>query len=172
MVGAEPVDLDLSRLTKASEVFASRLFQRLPELRARARMVAYPGSDGFDLLVEIPSPSGDTKRQVVAWMEDRVEPSVGFGEWHTHASVQCSSEDPTLAADSIVDLIHAILADEVVLIYDVGGTHDGNWGLVDLREEDALLEELTGRSSPGRVRIWTWSGRDDREVGLGDVTVD
>ncbi|MCZ7686147.1 MAG: hypothetical protein M5U28_48265 [Sandaracinaceae bacterium] len=63
----------------------------------------------------------------------------------------------------------AIARDELVLVRDVGAGDDGPLGVLDLREPDALLDELTSRGSPGRVRIESWSGAADREVGLGDL---
>ena len=166
------LDLDVSRLAGPSKLFASRLLHRLPELETHARMKPSSEPDEFDLWLEIPSPSGDPKRKVVMWMEEGVEPSLGFGEWHSHAGVERPGGDLPEQADAIIDLIRAILADQVVLIYDIGGEHDGSWGLIDLRDQDALLEELTSKYSPGRVKIRTWSGRDDREVGLEDLSVD
>jgi hypothetical protein len=171
-MATEAVDLNVSLLTGHSKRLASRLFHQLPESRNHARMEPSSAPDEYKILVEIPSPSGDSNRQVVLWMEDYVEPSVGFGEWHSHAGVETPDEDFTRQADGIIHLLQAILADQIVLIYDVGGSYDGNWGLVDLRDEDALLEELTSEFSPGRVKIRTWSGCGDREIGLEDLTAD
>lgn len=151
--------LDFSRLSTPSREFANRLFPVVPEAESCSRM---EGGTSTDLLVEIPSPTEDPDRRVVIWMEGGDEPSLAFGDWHTHAGLW--NED-----DAIIDLVQAILADQFVLIYDVGGEHSGHCGVLDLRIEDALVEELTSKYSPGRVRIRTWSGRGDREVGVQDL---
>ena len=130
-------------------------------------MVARPDSDEFDLSVEVPSPVGDPNRKLVVWIEGD-EPSVGFGEWHTHAGVWALTEGSTDAAGSLIAAVEAILSDRLVLIYNVGGEYDGHWGLVDLRDRDGLLDELTSKFSPGRVKIRTWSAQGDREVRLED----
>ena len=162
------VTLDSSRLTDASRQFAVRLFERLPALAAHAGMVARPDSDEFDLRVAVPSPVGDPNRQLVVWMED-TEPSVSFGKWHTHAGLLAISNGSTDAAGSLIAAVEAILSDQLVLTYDIGGEYDGDWGVIDLREKDALLDALTSKFSPGRVQIRTWSARGDREVGLEDL---
>jgi hypothetical protein len=135
-------------------------------------MEAASEGGAFDLLVEIPSPTGDPGRQVVAWVVGGDEPSVGFGEWHTHSGDETAARDPTGEADAIVGVIEGILADQVVLIYDVGGKTDGDCGVVDLRDQDILLHVLTSPRSPGRVKIKSWSGHGDREVGLEDLSLD
>lgn len=59
----------------------------------------------------------------------------------------------------------------VRLVQDVGGEHDGSVVLLDLRDPEALADELTAPWSSGRARILTWSGRGDREVSLGDLKI-
>ncbi|MCY3002414.1 MAG: hypothetical protein NTV21_11480 [Planctomycetota bacterium] len=151
--------LELAKLSPESRQFATRLFAAVPQAEPCSRM---EGRAHADLLVEIPSPTGDPDRRLVIWMEGGDEPSVGFGEWHTHDGLWGGD-------DAMVELVKAILADQFVLAHDIGGTHPGSCGGLDLRDPNALVEELTSRHSPGRVRLWTWSGRGDREVGLQDL---
>jgi hypothetical protein len=127
-------------------------------------------SDDFDLLVKIPSPTQDSKREMVIWM-DRDEPSVAFGEWHTHSTVWVVEAGSDNETEALLELIHAVMKDEFVFIYDVVGEHDGHWGVVNLRDPSALAEELTNRHSPGRVIIKTWTGSGDHEVGLEDPKI-
>jgi hypothetical protein len=166
---ANAVDLDVARLTDASRTFVTRLSQRLPALETRARMVAQEGSEEFDLLVEVPSPTGDAHRTIGVWMERSSEPSIDFGMWHTHADLQTSSKDPIVQADSIIDLIEQIIAGHLVLLTDARGRRHGFSDLIDLRESGALLDELTSPESSGRGRVETWSGDGDRDVSLQDL---
>lgn len=152
-----PIALDLSKLAPASSRIAARLFNAIPDAQAYSRM---EGSAYADLLVEIPSPTGDPDRQLVIWMEGGDEPSLAFGEWHTHVS---PSEDGKL-----FDLAKAILADQLVLAYHMSEEQSGYCDLIDLRDPDALLEELTSEHSSGHVRTRTWSGRGDREFSSED----
>ena len=100
-------------------------------------------------------------------MEDG-EPSVEFGDWHTHATVW-GADRPGQECSAIIDLIQAILADEFVLIEDVGGEHSGPTSVLDRRNKDDVLDELTSKWSPGRVRMKSWTGAVDKEVGLEDL---
>jgi hypothetical protein len=151
--------LDEERLQPESRDFARRLFNALPAIRRHARM---EGWDEYSLVVEVESPTGDAQRQLTISVEGR-EPSVFFGEWHTHSNMWPSG------VDDIVQLVEAILNDQFVIIINVGGQHDGLKGILDLRNPDALLEELADGHSSGRVRIKTFTGRGDQEVGLNDL---
>lgn len=41
--------------------------------------------------------------------------------------------------------------------------------VIDLREPEELLDALTSPDAPARMRILSWSGREDRELGLSDL---
>jgi hypothetical protein len=71
--------------------------------------------------------------------------------------------------DGLIDIAAAILADRFVLCCDVGGEHDGHCDAIDLRDEDALAEELTSEYSPGTVQLRPWGGSSDRRVCLADI---
>ena len=55
--------------------------------------------------------------------------------------------------------------DRLHIIQDVGGEYDGHSNWIDLRDPEALEEELTSPYSPGRAILKSWSGKADREVG-------
>ena len=122
--------------------------------------------EALDLIVEIPSPTGDPQRKLVIWMEDG-EPSVGFGPWHTHAAL--FGELQSTGCDGFIDTVAAILDDKFVLCCDVGGERDGHCGALDLRDDDALADELTSQYSSGTVSLRSWGGSSDRSVCLGDL---
>lgn len=154
-------------LSPASAGMAGALVARRPDLDRALRMA--PRDDGtFDLVVALGSPTGDAGRIVVLWMEGD-EPSVGFGPWHTHGGCLASSSEPGDEYRAIADLIDAILSDRTVLITDVGGNFPGAVTVLDLREADALAEELTSPYSSGRLRLESWGGTVDREWCLDDL---
>lgn len=162
--------LDESQLTKSSREFATRLFQRVPCLRTNASMVLQVDSAGYDLLVELCSPK-DKDLKMTIWVDDVGEFSVGFGPWHTHASVWAAHTEMGGKKEDLVDLVCAILHDQFVVFEDIGGAYNGSWGVLDFREEGALAEELTDKYSPGRMRIRSWTGSRDRVVGLEDLSI-
>lgn len=118
--------------------------------------------DGMSLNVMAPSPSGDRDRFIQVWVDEEVTPTVGFGPTHKHQS----SDEAGIA--ETVDLCHAVFADKLLIIEDVGGEHDGHSSWVDLRDPEALLEEITSPYSPGDARLKSWSGAADRLVGTKD----
>ena len=142
------------------------MFDAIPQVVQHARMESAGLSEMFDLVVEVPSPTGDPQRKLVVWMEDG-EPSLGFGPWHTHAGL--FGEVQGAGCDGLIDIAAAILADKFVLCCDVGGEHAGHYDVIDLRDEDALAEELTSQYSPGTVELRSWGGSSDRRVDLADV---
>jgi len=159
-MSADPTPFDLARLTGASRAFAESLFRDVPEAREHASMEG-DEPNALHLLVQMPSPTGDPAREIVLWMNGD-EPSVGFGTWHTHAGLW--DED-----DDMARLVRAILDGQFVLVADEQGSI-GEWAdVIDLREPEELLDALTSPDAPARMRILSWSGREDRELGLSDL---
>ena len=78
------VDLDESRITEEARSFAAELFARFPELRRHAAMERMSVRDGWTLVVTVPAASGDPRSELTVWVEGGDEPSVEFGDWHTH----------------------------------------------------------------------------------------
>jgi hypothetical protein len=158
--------LDLGKLSASSREFGARLFAAIPQLVQHASMESAGRPETFELSVEVPSPTGDPQRKLVIWMEDG-EPSLGFGPWHTHC---CLFGDVQGAGcDGLIDVVGAILADKFVLCCDVGGEHDGHCRVLDLRDADALADEVTSQYSPGTVSLRSWGGSADRSVRLADL---
>jgi hypothetical protein len=160
--------LDESVLTDESQVFARQFFARFPELRAYATMERDVGRERWSLVVKVPALSGDPDAHLVVWVEDRGEPSVAFGGWHTHASVWAAKPRESSQPHDLLDLVAGIFSERFIGCQDVGGTAPGSATILDLAVEDAVLDELTSRYSPGRVRLLSWTGRCDGIIGLGD----
>jgi hypothetical protein len=165
----EVAELDESRITSESRSFATDLFTRFPELRPHAAMERQRGHESWSLVVTVPAPSGDPRSELVVWVDGGDDPSVAFGGWHTHENVWGAGAVDRSEREALLELIAGILADRFVICEDVGGIGDGAATILDMSDHDSLLEELTGKYSPGRVRLRSWSGRLDREVGLEDL---
>lgn len=157
MIEQHPFDPE--RLGAFSQRFAFALFAAFPHLRQLATMFKSSEPDGMSLNVIAPSPSGDKDRFIQVWVDEEATPTVGFGPTHTHQS----SDEAGIA--ETIDLCQAVFTDRLLIIEDVGGEYDGHSSWVDLRDPDALLEEITSPYSPGNARLKSWSGSVDRQVG-------
>jgi hypothetical protein len=161
------VPLERSVLTAASRWFAARALATFPEIAPHAFGVPHRDRVGeHDLQIEVPSPTGDPDRALVFWMADD-EPSLGFGPWHTHATL--FGELETDGCTRMLEHARAIFADQFVVCRELGGTYDGRRSELDLREPMALVEELTSPYSCGTVELQSWGGTVDRRVTLADL---
>jgi len=168
----ERTELDETRITSESRLFAVDLFARFPELRRHSAMERIEGEETWILVVTVPAASGDPRSDLSIWVDGGDDPSVMFGDWHTHENVWGAGLEDGAERTALLDLIAGILADRFVMCEEVGGAGDGFGTILDLSEHDALLEELTSPGSPGRARLRSWSGRLDREVALEDLERD
>lgn len=159
--GSLPFDLDA--LGAVSRRLAEAVFSSLPQLRRHARVVRSGESDGLSLSLVVPSPTGDPDRTLVVWVDEAATPSVGFGPSHAH---EHGDEDGIAAT---VDRATAILLGQVLIIEDVGGAYPGHGSWIDLRDPDALEEELTSPYSPGSALLKSWSGEADRQVSTDSL---
>jgi hypothetical protein len=152
-----------------SQTFAAALFQRFPWLREHAEVEIQPGQDTGTLYLSVPAPSGNDRVGILLWMEDGT-PSLMFGGWHTHAD--CWLDDSALqepsGVEGLVRLLEGILEDRFLLCEDVGAPEPHFPTLLNASDQAALLDELTSPYGTGRVRLLSWSGRLDRELGAED----
>jgi len=169
---AERLALDETKLGASSRALATSLSQISPIFRNAAKMEAGAESDGYSLVIDLQSPTGDASRSLSVWFDESGVPSVEFGSWHSHGDVLSQGQSRAAQIAAVVDVVAAILRDEFVLISDVGGEHPGHTSVLDLRVPDALASELTSKYSPGCVLIKSWSGRHDREAGLHNTQVE
>lgn len=165
--------LDISLLTELSHNFATKLFARFPKMASVAQMYQTNPNLDFELFINYPSPTGDTSRNLIVWVEDDEygEPSVSFGAWDTHASVAGATASTQESTSALLDLMQAIIADEFVLIKNIATEYDVDETVLDLREPDALMEILTGRWSSGKIWIRSFSGTRDGEFTLEDLNL-
>lgn len=151
--------MDEATLGAFSKRLASALFSAFPDARARAQTIHSGEADGLSLSVLFPSPVNDADILLQVWVDEVATPSVGFGPSHTHFA-----PDEIGIAEAI-DPCRAIMSDQLLIIQDIGGEYDGHAAWLDLRNAQALEEEITSLHSPGRARLKSWSGLADREIG-------
>ncbi len=140
------------------------LFERLPHLVNFAQMERNANPSEYDLLIFIPSPTGDERRTVVVWMNEGFEESVAFCGWHDHAF-----ED---GEEEIIDTVEAILADQAVVVSYSDGKFAGWLTLIDLTQDDILLDILTQKYAAEAIHVQTWSGKGDRVVTLDQLELE
>ena len=157
---SHPPPYDQSALGSVSRRLSLAIFSVMPELQQYASTIHSGETDGMSLNLVIPSPTGDEARICQVWVDEVATPSIGFGPSHTHER----SDDAGIAA--ILGLLRAILADQLLIIEDVGGTYSGHRSWIDLRDPEALEEELTSPYSPGHALLKSWSGKADRPVSV------
>ena len=85
------------------------------------------------------------------------EPSIGFGDWHTHLGN---------SMEELLDLADAIRADKMVEYFVLDWDPSHWWVFGDLRN-DYLLDLLADPSSSGRIRVRSWGGTKGRRIWFG-----
>jgi len=161
---------DIDALTDLSKEFARRFLARFPALVSACSSESIEGIPGRHLRIHVDSPAGPD-RNVTIWMNGGDEPSLGFGTggWHTHDDYTREVEPGLCRDESLLDLLQAILEDQFVVFEEPDAAPRPFCSVLDLRNPNALLEELTSPHCSKRVRIKTFTGRNDREVALDDV---
>jgi hypothetical protein len=152
----------MDHLDESSRRFAERLFARFPRWRdlastesstPRGRFRGDPGT----LRVDVESPSGDPDRLLTFFLAEG-EASLGFGDWHTHAS----SNDPP-DVDALLSLAADVVSDRRLFL-----VQRGYWTLIDEPVEEAIEGTLTDPEGPDEVRVVSWSGLGDRTIRRSD----
>jgi hypothetical protein len=156
---------DEHALGVASRRMSLAIFTAMPELYQYATTISSGEIDGLSLKLLIHSPTGDDSRGCLVWVDEVGTPSIGFGPSHTQ------SEPDYAGIAEILDILRAIRADQILIIEDVGGKYSGHGGWIDIREPDALEEELTSPHSPGRVLLKSWSGKADRAISIDTLAL-
>lgn len=169
---AEQVALDETKLGATSRALLKSLLQISAAFRDAAKMEVGSESDGYSVVIDLRSPTGDESRILGVWVDETGVPSVEFGSWHSHGDVLSQDQSRAAQIAAVVDVVAAILRDEFVVISDVGGEYPGHTSVLDLRDPDALAEELTRKYSPGCVLIKSWTGRRDQEAGLHNTRLE
>ncbi len=69
----------------------------------------------------------------------------------------------------MVGIVLAIVNGEIAILDELEGPLGPDATIIDFEEEDALLDVMTQRDAPTRIRIRTWSGEGDREHTLDSL---
>ncbi|MFK7998206.1 MAG: hypothetical protein AB8H86_01370 [Polyangiales bacterium] len=137
-------------LTDEEDAFFHFVLSRRPEWRPYLSALAKGSGETTNAALTVESPTEDPFLAIILWLSHG-DPSVGFGGWHAHFT----------SHEAAWTSVRAIEEGLLVVATDIGGEFDGSRGILDLREEDAVLAYLTHRCGPPRVRIHSFSGEVD-----------
>lgn len=131
-----------------------------------SRIVREPGAAS----ARVTSPR-EASRDVLLWVDPGDDLGLGFGRgWHTHGNIaDWHRPGHATEIDTLVAVVLAIVDGEIVLARELGGPYDGHETILDHGEPDALLEALTCKNAPARLRLLAWSGEGDREVSIAEL---
>lgn len=110
----------------------------------------------------------DAALDVRLW-DDASDLGLAFGPWHTHGNIAAWTRAGEDEVACLVAIVLAVVDGEIVIADELGGPFGDGVNILDLGEEDALLELLTQRGGPDRVRIRTWSGEENREISYDSL---
>ena len=151
----------LSEVTSAAlRNIAAQLIEEEPSLSAALAW-------GKDELV-LRSQASDSARDIRLW-DEKGDLGLGFGPWHTHGNIASWTRGGEDEIDCLVGIVLAIVDGEIAILDELEGPFGPDATIIDFEEEDALLDVMTQRNAPTRIRIRTWSGRGDREVTLDSL---
>ncbi len=162
---------DILLLNESSTRFASKLFERYPEYREFAQMRLVDDSDEYCLVVEISSPTNDTDLDIGIWMQNGVEPSLGFGPSHTHSKVEMVESNLADENEAILSLLDRIIKGSIVVSTDIGGQYDGHKRWLNLDKSNAVTDYLTDKYSPNQIKLQSWSGSIDKLESLNELKI-
>jgi hypothetical protein len=119
-------------------------------------------SDGrASLVIDIPSPTGDGRRAISIWLDEKLVPTLEFGAWHTHADLW--DKDPVSGIRMMLGYLERITNDEILLAESPTVAGD-MFRVVDVCDQEEILEEMTSPHNPPKMRLLSWSGARDGEV--------
>ena len=154
----ETAEVEASKLDEPSRRVLAALADH--PIRPRANLLMERRSDGsWSLVVTIPSPTGDRRRNLRIWLDDEHGPSLEFGGWHTHADLW--DLEPAVGLRRMLDYLQRIADGEIVLA-EAPTIGDGMpFRTIDVCDREEVLDELTSPLVSGQMRLLSWSGSED-----------
>ena len=151
-------ELEASKLDEVSQrVLAA--FADHPAARC-ANMLMERRTDGtWSLVITIPSPTGDRRRRLAIWVDENSVPSLEFGGWHSHADLW--DADPEVGLRRMLDYLERITDGEVVLAALPTAGDGMPYRVLDLRDRQEIIDELTAPTIPTDMKLLSWSGAED-----------
>ena len=151
-------ELDVSKLDGPSRRVLAAFVDH--PAASRANMLMEQRADGsWSLLVTLPSPTGERRRQVAIWLDENRVPSLELGGWHSHADLW--NADPEVGLRRMLDYLKRIIGGEVVLAELPTLAEGMPYRVLDLMDRHEILDELTAPTIPSDMKLLSWSGSED-----------
>ncbi len=113
------------------------------------------------IVIAIPSPTGDSRRAISIWLDEKLVPTLEFGAWHTHADLW--DKDLRSGVQMMLAYLKRI-TDGEILLAESPTVAGGLFRVVDVCDREEVLEELTSPDNPTNMRLLSWSGSEDGEL--------
>ncbi len=143
-------ELDESKLDETSRmvlsVFADHRLRRCSNLQMES-----VAEGNWSLLVRIPSPTGDRRRAISIWLDEKGVPTIEFGGWHTHADL--CDKDITSGLRKMLAYLERIADGEIVLAESPTVGEGVPFRVADLCDREEVLDELTSPSTSASMKL-------------------
>lgn len=157
----ERAELNRAKLDEPSLLLLAALEQHPARLVTNVLMEARP--DGrWTLLANAPSPTGDSRRSISLWIDEKGVPSMAFGSWHTHADLW--DAEIGMGTRKMLDYLERITNGEILLAGAPTLESGDLFRVIDVRDAHQLLDELTAPENPPDMRVFSWSGTEDTSL--------
>jgi hypothetical protein len=113
----------------------------------------------WSLVAKIPSPTGESRRNISISLDEKRVPSLEFGAWHSHADLW--DPDPEIGLRRMLDYLERITDGEVLLAELPTLANGLPFRVLDVADRDEILDEVTTPGSSGTMRLLSWSGAED-----------
>jgi hypothetical protein len=159
-VNRRVVELDESKLDQVSRLVL-REFADHPDRRVSNVTMELRPDGSASIVIAIPSPTGDSRRAISIWLDEKLVPTLEFGAWHTHADLW--NRDLPTGVQLMLAYLERI-TDGEILLAESPTVAGGLFRVVDVCDREEILEELTSPHNPPGMRLLSWSGAEDGEL--------
>lgn len=157
-VGRDTADVDVLKLDGASRKLLVEL-EGHPVRRCTNLLMEHLPDGTWSLVAKVPSPTGESRRNISIWLDENRVPSFEFGAWHSHADLW--DPDPDVGLRRMLDYLERITDGEVLLAELPILANGLPFRVLDVTDRDEILDEVTAPSSKGTMKLFSWSGAED-----------
>jgi hypothetical protein len=157
-VKRETAEVEVSKLDGASRRLLAEL-EGHPAGRSANLLMEHLPDGVWSLVGKIPSPTGESRRNISFWLDENRVPSLEFGAWHSHADLW--DPDPDIGLRRMLDYLERI-TDGDILLAELPPLPNGlPFRVLDVTDPEEILDEITSPNSSGSMRLLSWSGAED-----------
>jgi len=159
-VNRRVVELDESTLDEISRLVLREFADHPARSVSVVSMESRP-EGAESIVIAIPSPTGDNRRAISIWLDEKLVPTLEFGAWHTHADLW--DKDLRSGLQMMLAYLKRI-TDGEILLAESPTVAGGLFRVIDVCDREEVLEELTSPHNLPSMRLLSWSGAEDRDL--------